>query len=155
MIGTKIPEVGLYIMIKKTNVITKKQFRSKNDFTLHAWKMFMIFLSWLIFFFQNQLFNTILSGKLSKHQTVLDPGQARRFVGPDLGPNGLQRLTADDTSRQRTNHALFGRFLQFCIFRLKWDWLLILLFIGHETGRPLRLPLLTLRLLITTKCRLL
>ena len=31
----------------------------------------------------------------------LDSNQARRFVGPDLGPNCLQRLSADDTSRQR------------------------------------------------------
>ena len=29
----------------------------------------------------------------------LDPDQARH-VGPDLDPNCLQRLTADDTSRQ-------------------------------------------------------
>ena len=27
--------------------------------------------------------------------------QAIHFVGPDLGPNCLQRLLADDTSRQR------------------------------------------------------
>ena len=33
----------------------------------------------------------------------LDPDQARRFVGPDLGPNCLPRLSADDTSRQRVN----------------------------------------------------
>ena len=31
----------------------------------------------------------------------LDPDQAQHFVGPDLGPNCLQRLSADDTSRQR------------------------------------------------------
>ena len=31
----------------------------------------------------------------------LDPDQARRFVGPDLGPNYLPRLSADGTSRQR------------------------------------------------------
>ena len=38
----------------------------------------------------------------------LDPDQARHFVGPDLenvgpdlGPNFLQRLSADDTSRLR------------------------------------------------------
>ena len=32
------------------------------------------------------------------HQTVsLDLDQARRFVGPDLGPNCLQKLSADDT----------------------------------------------------------
>ena len=32
----------------------------------------------------------------------LDPGQARHVVGPDLGPNCLQRLLADDTSRQKS-----------------------------------------------------
>ena len=31
----------------------------------------------------------------------LDPVQAQRFVGPELSPNWLQRLSADDTSRQR------------------------------------------------------
>ena len=33
----------------------------------------------------------------------LDPDQARHFVGPDLDPNCLQRLSADDhfTSRQK------------------------------------------------------
>ena len=30
----------------------------------------------------------------------LDPEQARHIVGPDLGPNCLQNLSADDTSRQ-------------------------------------------------------
>ena len=34
----------------------------------------------------------------------LDPDQARHFVGPGMGPNSLQRLSADDdTSRQRVN----------------------------------------------------
>ena len=28
----------------------------------------------------------------------LDPDQDRHFVGPDLGPNCLQRLSADDKS---------------------------------------------------------
>ena len=32
---------------------------------------------------------------------ILDPDQARHFVGLYLGPNCLQRLSADDTSRQR------------------------------------------------------
>ena len=27
-----------------------------------------------------------------------DPYQARRFVGPDMGPNCLQSLSADDTT---------------------------------------------------------
>ena len=30
----------------------------------------------------------------------LDPDQARQFIGPDLGPNCLQKLSAEDTSRQ-------------------------------------------------------
>ena len=30
----------------------------------------------------------------------LDPDQDRHFVEPDLGPNCLQRLSADDTGRQ-------------------------------------------------------
>ena len=28
----------------------------------------------------------------------MDPDQDRHFVGPDLGPNCLQRLTADEKS---------------------------------------------------------
>ena len=30
----------------------------------------------------------------------LDPDQARHFVRPDLGPNCLQKLSADDTRRE-------------------------------------------------------
>ena len=33
----------------------------------------------------------------------LDPDLAQYFVGPDLGPNCLQRLSADVTSRQIVN----------------------------------------------------
>ena len=38
--------------------------------------------------------------------TSLDPDQARRSVGPDLGPNCLLRLSADDTRRQRVNESV-------------------------------------------------
>ena len=31
----------------------------------------------------------------------LDPDQDRSFVGPDLGPKCLQKLSADDTCKQR------------------------------------------------------
>ena len=34
----------------------------------------------------------------------LDPDQAQHFVGSDLGPSSLQRLSADDTSRLRVKH---------------------------------------------------
>ena len=33
-----------------------------------------------------------------------DPDQAGHVVGPDLGPNCLQKLSADVTSRRRVNH---------------------------------------------------
>ena len=33
----------------------------------------------------------------------LDPDQAQHFVGPDLGPSCLQRLSTDATSRQKVN----------------------------------------------------
>ena len=42
----------------------------------------------------------------------LDPDQARRLVGPDLGPNCLQTLSADDTSRQRVK-MIYSRFTKY------------------------------------------
>ena len=50
------------------------------------------------FFCKNSFINTIIMSN------SLDPDQARRFVGPDLGPNCLPMLPADDTSRQRVKH---------------------------------------------------
>ena len=49
----------------------------------------------LLIFFRNQL-----SGIPSVCPTVRRD-QARHFVGPDLDSHYLQRLSADDTSRQR------------------------------------------------------
>ena len=46
-------------------------------------------------FFEKYFRNTIILS------TSLDQDQARHFVGPDLGPNCLQKLSAYDTSRQR------------------------------------------------------
>ena len=43
---------------------------------------------------KNSFRNTIIVSN------ILDPDQARRFVGPDLDPNRLQKLSADDPSRQ-------------------------------------------------------
>ena len=47
-------------------------------------------------YFQNQLFLNII--RVSKG---LAPDQHQHSVRPDLGPNCLQRLSADDTSKQR------------------------------------------------------
>ena len=45
-----------------------------------------------IIFFKNIFQNTITES------ISLDPDEARSFVGPDLGPNFLQRLSAEDKS---------------------------------------------------------
>ena len=54
-------------------------------------------------FFQNKLFQKIISETLRNTNRVsnsLDADQDRRFVGPDFGPNCLQRLSEDDKSRR-------------------------------------------------------
>ena len=57
----------------------------------------MTFCRQLIFsksiFFQNSFRNNI------RVSNSLDPDQARHFVGPDLGPNCLQRLSAGEGRR--------------------------------------------------------
>ena len=67
------------------------------DFTiLHVFWCLQIFFK-IIFFLKKKIRNTI------RVSNTLDPGQAQHFVGPDLGPNCLQRLSADNTNRQRVN----------------------------------------------------
>ena len=52
-------------------------------------------------FFQNQLFRKKISGTpLECDKNCLDPDQDLLLVGVGLGPNCLQRLSADDTRRQ-------------------------------------------------------
>ena len=43
-------------------------------------------------FLKNSFRNTI------RMANSLDPDQARHFIGPDLGPNCLQRLSADEAN---------------------------------------------------------
>ena len=56
--------------------------------------------SWFIFLLLNSSLN-ILSRIKYGASNSLDLDQARRNVGPDLGPNCLQMLSADYTSRHR------------------------------------------------------
>ena len=65
----------------------------------------------LLIFFQNELFRRLLIlfkinfSIISLRNTIirvsnsLDPDQARHFVGPDLDPNCLQKLSADDSKQ--------------------------------------------------------
>ena len=68
--------------------------------TLHAGNFacfFRLFCRLLKFFKMIFLKNSFRN--TTRMSNSLDPDQARRFVGPDLGPNCLQRLSADDTGR--------------------------------------------------------
>ena len=67
----------------------------------------MLFCRLLIFFKINFLKNSFRN--IFRMSNSLDPDQARRFVGPDLGQNCLPKLSEDDTSRHRVN----------CTF---WHW---------------------------------
>ena len=59
-----------------------------------------------------------------KESNSLNPNQARNFVVPDLDPKCLQRLTADETSRQRVNTKLVDKHKE----RGEWGW-------GSDQGR--------------------
>ena len=47
-------------------------------------------------FFQNQFFQQQKFKNTIRMPNGLDPDQYRHFVGPDLGPNCLQKLSAKD-----------------------------------------------------------
>ena len=53
----------------------------------------------------------------------LDPDQARDFVGPNLGPNCLQRSTADDTRQGVVAHT---QHFMGCLHKMnlgQWFWI--------------------------------
>ena len=57
--------------------------------------LFLLSAVFLIHLFMKSPF-----GNTIRVANSLDPDQARRIVGPVLGPNSLQRLAADDNCRQ-------------------------------------------------------
>ena len=59
-----------------------------------CWEILNAFCRLLIFFKINFLKNSFRN--IIRVSNTLDPDQARQNVGPDLGPNCLQRLSADD-----------------------------------------------------------
>ena len=75
--------------------------------------MYQLFASWVIFHaffrllilknemkqYQCETFSTNSFKIIIKVSNSLDPDQALSFLGPDLCPNCLQRLSADDTRR--------------------------------------------------------
>ena len=74
----------------------------------------MFFCHLLIFFSKSFIVEKLFQvSNLSVEQ--IDPDQARRFVGPDLGPNCLPRLSADDSRRQRVNTQRGGSWAVFAV----------------------------------------
>ena len=67
-------------------------------------------------FFSKSIFKKKIFQNTIRVPNSLDPDQVTHFVGPDLGPNCLQRLLADDTSRQRvTVNRKVHRLLTLCM----------------------------------------
>ena len=58
--------------------------------------VFFFLFSAVFFYFKINLSENSFRNATSVTNSF-DPDQARRFVGPDLGPNCLQRLSADIT----------------------------------------------------------
>ena len=78
---------------------------SLKDITLFEQSVAYFFFYWVIFhvfchliFFLNQLFRKNSFGNNIRVSNSLDTDHARQNVGPDLDPNCLQKLPADDTS---------------------------------------------------------
>ena len=74
------------------------------DLTLCLLGIFSCFFCRLLIFSKSNFSKNSFRNTISVSDRM-DPDQSQRFVyvGPDLGPNCLQRLSADNTSRSRAN----------------------------------------------------
>ena len=65
----------------------------------------VIFCAFIVgcWLFSKSTFSKSSFRNIIKVTNILDPDQAQNFIEPDLSPNCLQRLSADDTNRQRVN----------------------------------------------------
>ena len=63
--------------------------------------IFLYFMSAADFLSKSSFFSIIIFRNTIRVSNSLNADQARHCAGPDLGPNCLQRLLADDTSKQR------------------------------------------------------
>ena len=68
---------------------------------MHAWP-FMYAFSRLVICFKINFVKNDHFGNSIKVSNSLDLDRVRHYVGPDLGPDCLQRGSADDTSRYKS-----------------------------------------------------
>ena len=86
-------------------------------FIFHSFHPLLKIFSESSFFFKYSFRNTI------RVSNSLDPDQARHFVWPDLGPNCLQRLSAENTSRQRIKvGVVFLKLRKMAFVRYLGEW---------------------------------
>ena len=78
--------VKKYIFAKKCIWISNWIFQYCFHYT------FTVYCCAIFYFLDTEFFSTI------RVSNRLDPDQTRHFIGPDLGPNCLQRLSADNKS---------------------------------------------------------
>ena len=70
-------------------------------------------------FFRNEFFRKIIFRNTIRVSNCLNPDQARHSVGPDLGPNCLQRLSADKLVGKRVElMMLLGKRLLYDLYHL-------------------------------------
>ena len=66
------------------------------------WVILFAFLLSADFFFQTNFFENYFRNTI-RVSNILDPEQAWHLVEHDFGPNCLQRLSTDNTRRQKVN----------------------------------------------------
>ena len=66
--------------------------------TIACWEELQVLCRLLFFFYYS--FKNIHRNTIGVSSS-LDPDQVRQYIGPDLGPNCLQKTSADDSSRLR------------------------------------------------------
>ena len=66
-----------------------------------CWENFPRFCCCLLIFFSKLTFSKNYFRNTIRVSNSLDPDQARRYVGPDLGPNYLQSKLADEGINQQ------------------------------------------------------
>ena len=97
----EMPHYALYSieMVKLASSCDK--YTSTSDISMNSLPPWKIVHAFLLSenFFQNQLFQKNSFRNTIRVSNSLDPDQARHIVGPDLGPNCLQKFSADDTRR--------------------------------------------------------
>ena len=84
-------------------------------FTLGKLGIFFMLLLSSADFFSNLTFSKYSFRNTIRVSNYLDPDQDRHFVGPDLGSNCLQRLSAEDKSKHSFDCVLF------CSNRLEYE----------------------------------